>query len=389
MTDQSGFGVYILEIQRDLEVLGISKAAISYLDKEEHRFLNMQDSYYSEMNQINVEEDSLYWAKTVGKFDLERAMEDAIANSEEFNVEPFKSRFVNISKDPNVMQITLSGGTIHVQFFMDKVAGTLKDWISAINKANSDRTNLNRTGKETGKGVGKFRKSSNNKSMVMPSYLANKMWAEKYYGPARQGTSPPGRWAKNTPRYVADYNETIRLRILAMSGIAPFWSIIEDGNKVFGGSGPIFPETKPQHFLQEARNRIEQSFESHRYALRARINEFWKQLDRVTGAIEFIQQTRREIQTKLDEEEWITMESRRSVKIQEYEQYTENVLKQRLGEKFSYVDEKKLVQLADDVYAGMAVPKRKTIGRNPATGNPITTRTKSLIAQAEKARRNR
>jgi hypothetical protein len=178
----------------------------------------------------------------------------------------------------------------------------------------------------------------------------------------------------------------MRLRIQAMSGMAPFWRIIEDGNKVMGGSGQVYPETKPQHFLANARKSIKDSFELHKYTLRGRIAEFYKQLDKVNGAIDFILKTRRELQEKLDEEQWLTEQSRSTVRITDYEEYTETTIKQRLGEKWSYVDEKKLVQLSDDIYAGMAVPKRKTIGRNPATGNPITTRTKSLIAQAERAR---
>lgn len=156
---------------------------------------------------------------------------NAFKINNEFDIPEYVSRLNQAIFNPQTYEITkLSAESISIKINLDKTAGTLDDYARAVSKV---RKQL-----EDSKGNKKPKKRN-------PTW-ASHAWAEKFYGPAREGKSIPDRVVtridkktgkkitriKSTPdpsKYIEKYWKTINARISNFSTLAPFWKILDQG----------------------------------------------------------------------------------------------------------------------------------------------------------------
>ena len=157
-----------------------------------------------------------------------RVVKDAAINSSEYAYDQFLAPLLDISTDENLFKLETtgvgwsSGMTAHLA--MDEVAGTLSDYAEAVESARGA------LGVKDGRDRVK----------------ASAVWKEKIYKHSR-------------------YYTTINLRMEAAAGKAPFWSLLNNGNKSVSMTsnigGTAWPDVEPTHFVEEIENSLTQQFE--------------------------------------------------------------------------------------------------------------------------------
>ena len=160
-------------------------------------------------------------------FFMEKVTE-AATSSVEYAYNPFLSPLIELADDEALYKVTDIGGgwgqKISVHLAMDEVAGTIQDYADGVESARGAL------------GV------KDDRDGAKASYL----WRTRFY----QG-----------PRYYT----TINLRLASAPGKAPFWSLLNDGNKGRSMSsnidgGVAYPDVSPTHFVEETEAAIEREF---------------------------------------------------------------------------------------------------------------------------------
>jgi len=150
----------------------------------------------------------------------------AVAINDEFAYETFLSPLREVSEDDSLYQITQIGGgwnsTVSVNLAMNEVAGTIDEYAEGVDAAREAF------------GIKEGR------DPVKASFL----WRTRFY---------------RGPRYF----HTINLRLSSSMGKAPFWSLLNDGNKINMASdigGTPYPNKPGTHFVQEIEEAIKQEY---------------------------------------------------------------------------------------------------------------------------------
>ena len=212
-------------------------------------------------------------------------IKNAATKNIEFNHEVFLKRLQIVKNDPNLINIVqLKNGHIKVIFNFDQVAGSLADYGRAISKV---RRQLNEE--------------------VSPKDMRDWFWKEKFYAPAREGSSVlrrravkgsnrglgRGRYrARKTsgdPKYekynvtgeqIRKYWDTISKRLDATGKIAPFWQILDQGNMSIPGTergtGTGYPVNHKTDFTGMSKILIEAYYDTQ-------VNNFTKEAAKTAG----------------------------------------------------------------------------------------------------------
>jgi vacuolar-type H+-ATPase subunit E/Vma4 len=152
---------------------------------------------------------------------------EAAASSEEYAYNSLLSPLVEIADESDLYKTTFVGSNwstaLVVNLAMDEIAGSLEDYANAVSSA---------------------REALGIKEGRDP-VRASAFWKDKIY----QG-----------PRYFT----TIRTRLAQTAGRAPYWSLLNNGNKSTGMSsdigGTAYPEVRPTHFVEETEAAIANEF---------------------------------------------------------------------------------------------------------------------------------
>jgi hypothetical protein len=155
-------------------------------------------------------------------------VQEAAAQSEEYAYDAFLSPLIDIGYEDSLYKLTRAGNgwgsKLSVHLAMDEVAGDIGDYAEAVESA---RASL---------GVKDDR----------DPIRASQIWKDKIY---------------KGPRYFT----TINLRLAAAVGKAPFWSLLNNGNKNTAMSSDIggyaYPDVSPTHFVEETELAISREFE--------------------------------------------------------------------------------------------------------------------------------
>ena len=361
MSDQYEFGeefnIYIQHIKEDINVLSNARETVIYLESKikelNFEYETRSEQFYS----IDPSTEAFEETKLVARGILAQEAADAILNTEEFDIEPFRENLLNACRQDESIEFEPSYNWLRVKFNLDLTAGTLDDYNNIVQEAKQEL------------GVGEFRTSKKGKPMSMSKAWRDKMWYEKYYRPARRFdavTHPSGKKV-DQGKYKSAYNRTMSLIGTKLNGKAPFWRLINDGNT--GSALKI----RPQRFLDKAETQILQYYADIYDKEERRKRSYADPLAHLGDAISWAEGQLKEFQAEVSAYDYIW----RTYVPQEVKDFTRTTIEQRLGERFSAVDEDKLKELDVQISQGNA-PKRKRIGTNPETGRPITTRVSSI-----------
>lgn len=133
-----------------------------------------------------------------------------------------------------------------VKINLDETAGSIHNWTDAVQSVRGMLGN--------GEGV----KSSGPGDYDELAAIKSHFWAEKFYGPAREGKKVSKRkYNRKTKKYeqvditarqVKKYWATMKARLEASGKPAPYWEIIDKGNSIMQGSGTPYPIAQPTDF---------------------------------------------------------------------------------------------------------------------------------------------
>lgn len=220
---------------------------------------------------------------------LVESLELALTLNKEFNDPFFKDGLLLACNDPKSIQLFYSrDGNVQVFINLDETAGTINDYagaVKAVRKAIAETPN----------------KNGRPKAPMTSGAVASHFWAEKFYGPAREGKSVSRRkWSTKRKRYythdvtaeqVAKYWNTMKARMALFGKPAPYWEIIDKGSMIMSGDkgGEAYPANPPTHFVENAQNRIKQLFERKYFQqfdiIQKEINDFTQNLRDMNRAL--------------------------------------------------------------------------------------------------------
>lgn len=185
------------------------------------------------INEAEVSDPSYYAMEARGiaieagrGFFMENATR-AAATSEEYAYDQFLSPLLEVADDPNLYKTKFVGAgwntRLEVELAMDEIAGTLEDYAEGVELA---------------------RAALNVKEDRDP-VRASELWRDRFYKGKR-------------------YYTTINLRLAATVGKAPFWSLLNNGNKnvnmMSDIGGTAYPDVAPTYFVQETEAAIANEF---------------------------------------------------------------------------------------------------------------------------------
>jgi prefoldin subunit 5 len=258
------------EIQAEITRLNNLRDAVEFLTKEATKLEKDRETVISQLDKLDTKMDTTS-IKTIGTNILLDEARKAVKLTKEFNHRLFTTRLEEAIRDPRTLTITFTENVIKVKVDLDLTAGTIENYERAVVET---RTKLN----------------MGNSNPI----IASKMWQEKYYGAAREGTPilkvNPNR--KFKPKDYADkYWNTIRTRIANYNSLAPFWRIIEDGtvSLSMNRGGYPYPFITPTHFVDKAIKRIKDYYYSSIKDNTLSMEKYITLLDQIQSKIEFIQ----------------------------------------------------------------------------------------------------
>lgn len=158
-------------------------------------------------------------------------IEAALAKSEEYSYLSFAAPLLDVAKDKNLYQIYTQGTgwtrNIIVRLDMDTVAGTIEDYADAVDEARIEMD------------------VDEDRNPVRASTI----WRTKIW-PTRGGRGA--------------YSHVVNLRLILGRSPAPFWSLLNYGNKNVKMSSDIggtpYPSSEGTHFVEEAEGSIKKYF---------------------------------------------------------------------------------------------------------------------------------
>lgn len=247
---------------------------------------------------------------------LKSEIETAVLKNDEYAYTALLIPLLDVANDTELYEILAYGGgwamSITVNLLMDEIAGNIQDYADAVQ---STREELN---------VGR----SNPKK-------ASDIWRNRIY-PTRGKSGP--------------YGHTISTRLSYMASQAPYWSLLNDGNKTGSMSsdrgGTPFPSHAGTHFVQHAEEKIRKIFRiyfsGHKEQNRSDIALIKDQMDYVTELLGQLDSTIYEIEENLDNAKSVA---------------------RRLGKTMDQIDNNKLLDVVERVRSGELTSGRVNIGK--------------------------
>jgi hypothetical protein len=194
------------------DALTLVKRSISTPDPKE------TDAAYKEALRLTLEQAPIIYAAEVA---------DAVTKAPEYAYDQFLSPLLEVGLDSSLYSIIPNGvgwaRTVSVTLNMDEVAGTIADYAEGVESA---------------------RGSLGTKDSRDPE-MASTIWRTRIYKKSR-------------------YFTTIQLRLLAATGLAPFWSLLNYGSKNVSMDSDIggspYPSRGGHHFVEHTEDKIRMFF---------------------------------------------------------------------------------------------------------------------------------
>jgi hypothetical protein len=357
----------IKKVDAQIKKLKDSEEIIQYLNQELNETRVLYNRLVAQYQNSDPMASALYSTQyRAPKILLDEAMQ-AVKQTKEFDLPLFTERLSKAILDPKTIELSINKyDHLSVKINLKTTAGTTKEYLTAVKIANQALgLGKSKGQKKTapGKGTGKD----------LPSWF----WQEKYYSPAREGTSVPirtksrGKGIRNRPaqdlteRYKKKYFLTIETRVSYFTKPAPFWEIINNGTPKGKGSGEPYPVFGPTNFVSKAIKRMQDTFE--------RFKRLETELERDLAHSFIDLQHKMEYIHKL---------------IHQYskpEDLLEKTITERFKNRFPNADPAKVNALIEKLLAGEEVANRVEVTRH-GSGGRAQIRTKSLRALVEKFR---
>lgn len=241
-------------------------------------------------------------------------VEDAVIINDEYAFPAFLTSLLDVANDSNLYSITPAGTgwsrTISVVLEMDMVAGDISDYASAVEAAREEM------------GVGKTDPDK-----------ASKIWKDKIY---------PTRGSRGT------YSHTISTRMALVGSTAPFWSLLDSGNKNGMPSdrgGTAYPSRSGTRFVDKTEARIKKMFTS--------LMRDYKRAD--DDRKDILKTSIQELKSKVKQLDLLIDELENNF------EYAKQVIR-RLGRTLDEVDPDKLLSVLDQIRSGNLSSDRPNIG---------------------------
>ncbi len=179
----------------------------------------------------------------------------ALSSLPEYNINEFREplKTAVLVRGSIVLEMK-TAGNLFVSIDLNKTAGNIEDYAAAVR-------------------IVRARKSKGTLSKGAASWF----WKNFIYGQAREGKTflrrnSTGAEISKQAKGIQMYAETISERLQAMGTLAPFWSLIDQGNATVSSmneGGSPYPSNNPTHFVTKAEVRIRSMF-SEAYNVRVR-----------------------------------------------------------------------------------------------------------------------
>jgi hypothetical protein len=267
------------EIQSEIDRLKNLKEIVEFLNAELAKLEKTKKLVEDRLDKLNPATEALAELKDVAKsFLLDEAMK-AVRETKEFNLPIFRNRLKAAINDKRTITLYVIENRLQVKINLDVTAGTLEDYAKAILETREKIYSARRKTWLT---------------WVHDPFLASYMWEEKYYKPAREGTTitplTPNRKV-DTAKYKEKYWKTIRMRVASFNSLAPFWRIIDEGTQPlqsdWGGYG--YPNFGRTNFVRKSTDRMQSYFTLLVTEKVNSIQHFIALLDQIDQKITYIQ----------------------------------------------------------------------------------------------------
>lgn len=256
-------------------------------------------------------EQAIDEAPTIMKEEIEKA----VSRNNEFAYFAFLNGLLEVADDNNLYEITARGGgwarNISVHLAMNEVAGSIEEYAQAVEGARA-ALNVGQKGDPT---------------------RASEIWRKQIY-PGRNRTGP--------------YNLTIGLRLEIAGSPAPFWSLLNDGNKVLMSSdrgGTPYPSRSGTRFVQKTEERIYRRFRdlfiNYRDTNKNQIKVVQDQIAYIKGLVKEIDAIVQQIGMGLD---------------------VVRTVGRQLGKKVADIDANRLLSILESIQSGELSTGRVNIG---------------------------
>jgi len=379
MSDQQEYNEYINLIQNEITFLGYTEDLLEFCEQKRREYIQTEKETVEALKNTNPNRSAMAEIKELATEILLDQMVIAIENFEEFNEEVFKEAFFECAYKPGAISLALSGQTLMVKVNMNKVAGRIDEYASAIIKTRRAMQ------------IGPYRRGKKGKRAPLSPAWASLMWREKYYGSAREGGGGlQGKWAKKAEDYAQAYWDTIAMRMSFMPSGAPFWSIIDQGNKPLRSDygGTSYPEQAGEHFVDKTVARIQRKFAERKAYYIAEYNNAVKLVKKLREVVKYIDEEIVRIGNAINAKAqyWLGKDSAKSARATQardyeefYREHARSVIEERTKQRFQDADLSKLQELLDELVAGDEIPYRINIGTR---GKQVRIRTKALQRSA-------
>lgn len=247
---------------------------------------------------------------------LKGEIETAVLRNDEYAYMPLLMPLLDVANNNELYEILAYGGgwamTIVVKLLMDEVAGDIQDYAEAV-KAAREEMNVGKT----------------------DAIKASKIWKDKIY-PTRGRAGP--------------YGHTISTRLSYLSSQAPYWSLLNNGNKsasmASDRGGIAYPNRGGTHFVQHAEEKIQKIFRKffleYKEQNKSDIQLLKIQIDSVVKLLVDLDLTIDEIALRLDNAKAIA---------------------RKLGKTMDQIDRSKLLDVVERVSSGELLTGRVNIGK--------------------------
>lgn len=243
----------------------------------------------------DIRKDTLVSTKEEAVLVLEKNAMDAI-ESTEFNIAYFKNDLLHAIRDEKtfIIRQTNFGKDVDVKINLNETAGTLSDYAEGVKAAREHFAG------------------------VQTPEQASKTWKYRLYKPAREGTRVLTTYGRGHPRqntadrteyHVALYWRTLNLRKLGSAKLAPWWGLIEWGNKEVSlksdRGGTPYPTYGGEHFVQRSeKETIDYYYSTLNAYMEAYHDKLQERIDRLYSALRYWRRRLKELLEEQDHDQF-------------------------------------------------------------------------------------
>lgn len=357
---------FVKEIDKTIAELKELERVAIYLQEQRDNLISLRKEYKDLLKDFNPTQIAISEVLPLATDILKREALLAVRLTREFDLPIFRSRLEKAIEDPRTIAMKPYGNGLHIDIRLDLTAGRKEKYAEAISAA---REFLN---------IGWV-------TRIDPE-MGSHMWEEKYYKPAREGGQIPQkasfpkrkgdkkRAKDRTAKYIQDYWNTIRIRVMLFGSLAPFWQILDEGsagqNLSSDEGGSPYPDYGPTNFVQKTKDELKTIYKEQISKYKNTKKELESAITDIDSAIIYIDKLMNEL---LSSKEKITLSQ----------------MKKNLGERANVVDQQRLLQIAQGIAEGKITggkQARVELGRSPE-GKRIQLRIKRILKMLEGIKR--